>query len=104
MLLRNGPDHPLKAEVADAALESVIQACTLRGLAARPGVLHDGGFADVARLFDDVQFAQTIETRLLGEPHERRAVQARHVLHVTQPVINQTERRAVERRLTPPQP
>jgi hypothetical protein len=53
----------------------------------------------VARLLDDVQFAQAIVAGGRVERLERRDVLARDVLHVAEPVVDEAELLIVERRL-----
>jgi TRAP-type C4-dicarboxylate transport system substrate-binding protein len=77
-------------EVAQqAVLEAVDPAVHVQLLAARPGVLHDGGLAHVRHLLDDVQLAQAV---LRAGP-----VLVAHVLHVPQPVVDQAVALVVQR-------
>src|SRR5215210_5790220 len=59
-------------------------------LAAAPGILHDRGLADMPRLFDDVEFAETPLTlgRLVDGRNGCR-VPRPDVLYVAQPVVDQ---------------
>ncbi|MEY2599387.1 MAG: hypothetical protein RLZZ142_1646, partial [Verrucomicrobiota bacterium] len=54
-----------------------------------PGILHDGGFAYMQDLFDDVEFREVVRLGLLGgETFEELRVLLADVLHMAQPVVD----------------
>ena len=68
-------------------------------LAASPGILHDGGVADIGRLFDDVELAERVQ--LCGAEHglDDNGVLVVHVAHMTQPIVDEAYIAALKRGL-----
>jgi hypothetical protein len=89
------------AEVAqDAIPDPVDPAMHCEALLPLPCALDDGGLAHIHDLLDDVQLAQPLE--LLGvvlAGGERREMFVAHVLHMSQPVIDQAEGTTAQGRL-----
>src|SRR3972149_296114 len=57
-----------------------------------PGMLDDGGLANIDYLLDDVQLAQAVPSFILfAEGGELCFMLLPHVLYVAQPVINQAQ-------------
>ena len=70
-----------------------------------PGGLDDGRGGGVEDLVDDVEFAETIDSRLfLRNAGEMIAVLVDHILDVAQPVVDQAELFVPSAARTPPQP
>src|SRR5437660_782841 len=65
-----------------------------------PGVLNDGGFANVADLIDDVQLAQFLRARFFGGKRielDRKLVA--HIRQMAQPITDQPQVFLVDHRL-----
>ena len=60
-------------------------------MALGPGVLDDGGGADVCHVVDHVQFTQAIDPLLEGQTVQFLAVDVVDVLDVAQPVVDQAQ-------------
>jgi len=89
----------LKSKLAQAAIAEAVDPsvhCDRRS--ARPRVLDDSRLADVARLLDDVQLAQTIDGAFPGKRDEFGVVTTLHIFDVTEPVVDESKPRIVERR------
>jgi hypothetical protein len=57
-----------------------------------PGIVNDSRLADVYNLLDDVQFAQPIVSLIeFGQPIYLDAMLHMHVLHVSEPVVDQAQ-------------
>src|SRR4051812_30389796 len=79
-------------------LQAVDPPVDRKRLSARPGLLHNRGLADVASLLDDIQLAEAIDLRGNGgDRREQWLMLLRDVLHVTQPVVDESEPVAVQR-------
>jgi hypothetical protein len=64
-----------------------------------PCALQDGGLAHSDGLLDDVQLAQPIQALLLiARSHDEVVIPHADVLPVPQPVVNESEARALQRR------
>jgi hypothetical protein len=80
-------------EIAEKAVFDAVNP-TMDGefLAALPGVVGNGGVANVDDLFDDVEFAEAVGTmRLVTGSEESCAVLLTNVLDVAQPIVRETE-------------
>src|SRR6478735_3737876 len=88
------------AEVAQAAVrEAVYPPMNRQRLTSSPRLLDDRGLTHVSRLLDDVQLAEPIDTyRKVVDGGKKRVVLFGDVLYVPQPVIDQPESIAIERR------
>ena len=73
--------------------------CTVSSWPRRPDVLDDRGLADVHRLLDHVELAESVEPLLLGQRFELDRVLLAHVHHVAEPVVDQAVAGSLERRL-----
>ncbi len=75
-----------------AVAKRVDPAVDCEALSARPGIADDGGLANIGGLFDDVQLAQAaVLVVFVFEGLELRLVLAANVLHVAQPVVDETQ-------------
>ena len=74
--------------VADAVDEAVDR----QGLAGSPGILDDGGVADVAHLLDDVEFAEAVGARInISDLFKFILMRNMEILDVAQPVVDKAE-------------
>src|SRR4051794_34413731 len=90
----------VESQIVEAAVAQAINPrVDLERLAPRPRVLTDGRLADVTRLVADVQLAEPTGARAALQPLEIAGVHPRHVLHVPQPVVDEPELGAVDRRI-----
>ena len=70
-------------------------------VAAFPGILDDGGVADVDDLLLDVEFAESIQLFRVTEAVELIGIEADDVLDMPQPVVDQAMFAVLQRRLHP---
>ena len=86
-----GVGFGVEVEIAqEAVAEAVDPAVHGEGLAAVPGVAHDGRLAYVHDLLDDVHLAKAVElVAFAGEVVEAGVVFQAYVLHVAQPVVGE---------------
>ena len=75
----------------EAVAHGVGPAVHVQFLATLPGVLHDGGLADIHDLFDDVELAEAIGPLFVGQGVEVHGVFEADVLDVAQPVVDEAE-------------
>ena len=69
-----------------------------------PGVLDDGGVADVGHLLGDVELAQAVQAPRWTEARELIGMEAADIADVPQPVVDQAMTWDSSAALTPPQP
>lgn len=68
-------------------------------LPACPGVLNNGRLTDVDNLLDHIQLAEFVASpRFIADQAQRRFVFLAHLLYVAQPVVDQSEPAAAQRR------
>ena len=88
-----------------AILDAVDPAVHRQLLPLAPGILDDGGVADVGDLLGHVQLAQVVEALvLILDGFELFAIFEVDILDVAQPVVDETSSWFCIAALTPPQP
>lgn len=76
--------------IQQAVVQAVNPAVNDNRLPTLPGIAHHRGVTCVAGLFEHVEFDQGINPVRLGQLLQKLQMGVSHILHMTQPVIDQT--------------
>ena len=81
----------------ESILKGVHKAMDFNFLPTQPGVLDDGGFANVHDLFNDVEFAKPVGLRLLVSGFLKKVrMLLPDVLNMTKPVVDEAQTASLE--------